>query len=124
MGPSLRGNCDYIFILKQPFYNQRKRLYEHYCSMFPTFEMFCKTLDQCTENFECMVINNKASSNRIEDMVYWYKAEPHENFKVGAPQFWKYNDQFYDEDGDDDEYVDINSFSKKNSVPLHVTKYE
>jgi hypothetical protein len=124
MGPHLRGQLDYIFILKQPFYNQRKRLYEHYCSMFPTFEMFCKTLDQCTENYECMVINNKAVSNKIEDMVFWYKAESHENFRVGAPQFWKYNDEFLDEESDNEDDFDINSFQKKNSISLTVKKLD
>lgn len=124
MPPSYRGNIDFTFILKQPLYNQRKRLYEHYCSMFPTFEMFCKTLDQCTENHECMVIDNTVNSNKIEDMVFWYRAEEHENFRVGAPQFWQYNDQFLDEESENEDDFDINSFQKKNSVPLTVKKLD
>ena len=28
-----------------------------------TFEMFCQVMDQYTENYECLVINNNAKSN-------------------------------------------------------------
>lgn len=121
--PAFRGNMDFVFILRQPYYNQRKRIYENFCSIFPTFEMFCKTLDQCTENYECMVINNTVNSSRIEDMVFWYKAEPHDDFKVGAEQYWQFNDQYCDEDSEEED-VDINSYSKKNSVPLDVQKLD
>ena len=40
-----------------------------------TFEMFCQVMDQCTENFECLVVNNNAKSNKLEDQVFWYKAD-------------------------------------------------
>ena len=43
--------------------------------MFPSFEMFCQVMDQCTENYECLVINNNAKSNKLTDQVFWYKAE-------------------------------------------------
>ena len=72
--PNLRTNVDFVFILRENFVNNRKRLYDHYAGMFPTFEMFCQVMDQCTENFECLVINNNAKSNKLEDQVFWYKA--------------------------------------------------
>lgn len=123
--PAFRGNMDYIFILKQPFLNQRRRLYEHFCSMVPTFDAFCKILDQCTENHECLVVNNRNISNDITDMLFWYKAESHENFRVGAPQFWQYNDQYLNEDEEEDEdNFDINGLQKRNSVPLTVKKLD
>ena len=37
--------------------------------------MFFQVMDQCTENYECLVINNNAKSNKLEDQVFWYKAE-------------------------------------------------
>ena len=30
-------------------------------------------MDQCTENYECLVINNNAKSNKLTDQVFWYK---------------------------------------------------
>ncbi len=49
--PNLRSNIDYVFILRENIYSNRRRLYEHYAGMFPTFEIFCQVMDQCTENF-------------------------------------------------------------------------
>lgn len=86
--PVLRTQIDYVFILRENLISNRKRLYENYAGMFPTFDIFCQVMDQCTENFECLVINNNAKSNRLEDQVFWYKAEPHGSFKMGAHEFW------------------------------------
>ena len=93
--PNLRTNIDYVFILRENYVSNRKRLYEHYAGMFPTFEMFCQVMDQCTENYECVVINNNAKSNQLVDQVFWYKATPHEDFKIGAKAFWDYSDKNY-----------------------------
>ena len=93
--PNLRTNIDYIFILRENYVSNRKRLYEHYAGMFPTFEMFCQVMDQCTEDFECLVINNNAKSNKLTDQVFWYKAEPHGDFKIGAEAYWEYSKNNY-----------------------------
>ena len=90
--PNLRTNIDYIFILRENYMSNRKRLYEHYAGMFPNFEMFCQVMDQCTENFECLVIHNNAKSNKLTDQVFWYKAEAHDNVKLGSQQFWDYSE--------------------------------
>jgi hypothetical protein len=61
--PTLRTNIDYVFILREPYIANRKRIYENYAGMFPTFESFSQVMDQCTENFECLVINNNSKSS-------------------------------------------------------------
>ena len=63
--PNLRTNIDYVFILREPYIANRKRIYENYAGMFPTFESFTQVMDQCTENFECLVINNNSKSNKL-----------------------------------------------------------
>ena len=93
--PNLRSNIDYIFILRENILSNRKRLYDHYAGMFPTFEMFCKVLDNCTQNYECLVIHNGAKSNNIEDQIFWYKAEMHDSFKMGSPKIWNYHEKKY-----------------------------
>ncbi len=121
--PQLRSQVDYTFILRENIWSNRKRLYEHYAGMFPTFEMFCETMDQCTENYECLVIDNTSKSNRIEDQVFWYKAEKTSSFRMGAPQFWKFNKTNYiDDDSDEGDEIDINQYRKKNSIQLNVKK--
>jgi len=91
--PNLRTNIDYVFILRENYVSNRKRLYEHYAGMFPNFEMFCQVMDQCTENYECLVINNNAKSNKLTEQVFWYKAEPHEDFKLCSPDHWEVDRQ-------------------------------
>jgi hypothetical protein len=101
--PNLRTNIDYIFILRENILKNRQRIYEQYAGMFPTFEMFCATMDQCTENFECLVIHNGSKSNKIEDQVFWYKADDHPNFRMGSEKIWDFCRQNYPEDDDDDD---------------------
>ena len=35
--PNLRTNIDYVFILREPYMANRKRIWENYAGMFPTF---------------------------------------------------------------------------------------
>lgn len=87
--PALRTNVDYVFILREPYLSNRRRIFENYGSVFPTFEFFCQVMDQCTQNYECLVINNNTQSNKLEDAVFWYKAQIHPDFKLGAKEFWE-----------------------------------
>ena len=98
--PNLRTNIDYTFILREPYIANRKRIYENFAGMFPTFESFCQVMDQCTENYECLVVSNNAKSNKLEDQIFWYKASPHKDFKLGSKEFW---DMSKDIGSDDDE---------------------
>ena len=91
--PNLRTNIDYVFLLRENIVSNRKRIYDHYAGMFPTFEMFCQIMDQCTENYECLVINNNSKSNKLTDQVFWYKAEPHEDFRICSQQAWDFSDK-------------------------------
>ena len=120
--PNLRTNIDYVFILRENIVANRKRIYESYAGMFPTFEIFCQVMDQCTENYECLVIYNNAKSNALEDQVFWYKAEPHEDFRIGADAFWKYHDDHYDDTVDEDEFDP--SQIKRTRTVINVQKVE
>jgi len=99
--PVLRNNIDYVFILRENKISNRRRIYEHYAGMFPKFEMFCNVMDQCTENYECLVIHNSSKSNKIEEQIFWYKAEDRGDFKIGNEAFWNLDNDSDDEDDDD-----------------------
>lgn len=88
LSSNFRTNIDYTFILRENNLHNRERIYKNYAGMFPTFDIFCHVMDNCTENYECIVIDNQTKSNKIEDQVYWYKAQIHDNFKVGSPSYW------------------------------------
>ena len=113
--PNLRTNIDYVFILREPYIANRKRIWENYAGMFPTFESFCQVMDQCTENFECLVINNNAKSNKLNDQIFWYKAQNHSNFKLGSKEFWDLSKDINSDE--EDELYDPNSVQKKGGGP-------
>ena len=121
--PNLRANIDYVFLLRENIYSNRKKLYEQYAGMFPTFEMFNSTMDQCTENYECLVIHCSAKSNKLEDQVFWYKADSHEKFKLCTNEIWEYSNQHYVEE-DDEEEDEIKEYmkSKRKGPELQIKK--
>jgi hypothetical protein len=98
--PNLRTNIDYVFILREPYIANRKRIYENYAGMFPTFESFCQVMDQCTENYECLVIDNNVKSNKLSEQIFWYKADStiRHDFKLGAKEFWEMSKNMKDDD--------------------------
>ena len=113
--PTLRTNIDFVFILRENYIANRKRIYENYAGMFPTFESFCQVMDQCTENYECLVINNNSKSNKLQDQVFWYKAENHNDFKLGSKEFWELSKGVNSDD--EDEKYDPNSIKKRGAGP-------
>ena len=86
--PVLRGQVDYVFILRENQVSARKKIYEQFAGIFPSFELFCQIMDQCTEDYECLVIHNGSKTNKIEDCVFWYKAELRPDFKIGSRELW------------------------------------
>jgi hypothetical protein len=113
--PTLRTNIDYVFILRENYIANRKRIYENYAGMFPTFESFCQVMDQCTENYECLVINNNSKSNKLHDQVFWYKADNHNDFRLGSKEFWELSKSINDED--EEEKYDPNAVKKRGAGP-------
>jgi hypothetical protein len=100
--PTLRTNIDYVFILREPYIANRKRIYENYAGMFPTFESFCQVMDQCTENYECLVIDNNVKSNKLSEQIFWYKAnlDIRNDFKLGSKEFWEMSKSITDDEED------------------------
>lgn len=121
--PAMRTQIDFCVLCRENIVSNRKRLYEHYAGMFPTFEIFSQVMDQCTQNYECLIIDNTSKSNEITSQVFWYKADNHPPFKLGAPEFWQYHSQNYGENDEEEDEVDISSLQKKkNAIAINVKK--
>ena len=117
--PNLRTNIDYVFLLREPYISNRKKIYENYAGMFPTFESFCQVMDQCTENYECLVINNNSKSNKLTEQIFWYKAAHHKPFKLGAKEFWEISASM---NSDDEEEVYDPNTRKQKGPKINVKK--
>ena len=116
--PNLRTNIDYVFILREPYITNRKRIYDNYAGMFPNFEAFSQVMDQCTENYECLVIDNNSKSNKLEDQIFWYKATSHSDFKLGNKEYWNLSKNI---NSDDEEEV-YNAKENKKGPNIKVRK--
>jgi hypothetical protein len=128
--PILRGQVDYVFILRDNVMGNRRRIYENYASMFPSIDIFNQVMDQCTEDYHCLVIDNTSASNNLEDIVFWYKAKPHnEEFTLCSREIWAESKQKErmmldnDIDGDDVYNPEHPSLRRtKNPIKINVNK--
>lgn len=121
--PDLRTNIDYVFLFYDNNISNRRKLFEHYAGIFPSYDLFSQTLDKCTENYGCMVINNKSRSSKIEDVVFWYRAKDrtNEKFSVGCSQFNVLHNKNYDENWRKKQRMfDMNSTKKKKGCLVNV----
>jgi hypothetical protein len=116
--PDLRANVDYLFILRENIIDNQKKLWKYFFGMFPTLASFQQTFMACTENFECLVLDNTCKSNKIEDCVYWYKAKPDRIYRIGCPQIWKYASKHYKKDHDEEDKPNKIEDKKRDSIVI------
>jgi hypothetical protein len=60
------------------------------------------------------VVNNNTQSNKLEDTIFWYKAEIHGDFKMGKPELWRQSEmmaRFKEEE-------DVNVYNPQASMKL------
>lgn len=76
IGPELRTSIDYVFVTKQIDFEEKKMIYIHYASFVPSFDIFCSILDSiCQSDDMVMVIDNSASSDNIQNRIFWFKIQ-------------------------------------------------
>jgi|SaaInlStandDraft_5_1057022.scaffolds.fasta_scaffold18577_2 hypothetical protein len=71
--PCLRYRFNYIFLFNYNNIEVRRKLYEYYGGMFPTFDIFCQIFDNYTKHSNCLVIDNITRSDKFEDKIYLYE---------------------------------------------------
>jgi hypothetical protein len=120
LNPAMRSNIDYLFILKENIIQNREKIYKNFFGIFPNFESFNEVLNQCTQNYECLVLDNSSTSSKIEDVVFWYKAKVGRKFRMGSPALWEHHKRNYDKHHNQPQ--ETMEIKKKNAVSVKVTK--
>lgn len=96
LGPVMRGNGDFFFIMAEPRTYYRRQIYDSYASVIPTRELFNRLMDKITKNRGCMVIDNSSNESTLENIVFSYKAPLRNEFRVGGEKYeedlWLDND--------------------------------
>jgi hypothetical protein len=125
--PDLRSNIDYIFVFRDNILQNREKIWKNFFGIFPTFDMFNQVMNACTENYECVVLDNTVKSNKVEDVVFWYKAKLRDNFRVGHPSFWNMHAKKYDPNYDEHDNsitAEVSSSGSKNqAIKISKLKY-
>lgn len=95
--PAVRTCIDGTFILREPNIKNRKAIFENYAGILGDFQIFCDLMDQLTEDYTALYIDNSKQSNNIEDCVFWYKPKIVPNtFKFGCDEYWEFHNERYD----------------------------
>lgn len=117
--PDYRQNLDYVFLLADDNTINKKKLYENYCGMFRTFDIFSRVFNVLTKDFSCLVINNRGVRNNILEKIFWYKAGNSKK-KFGCKQYVEFSENNYNEnwnkikeDKNYDDYLYENRKNKK-----------
>lgn len=100
MGPDLRSNVDYVFVSRENIVSNKKRLYEQFFGVFPSYDTFDQVFSQCTDDFHFIVLDNSINSTNPEDCIFLYKAEIREPFRLCHPSAWTFHKTNYDENHD------------------------
>ncbi len=114
--PELRSNIDYVFVFNEPSHKNKRKIYDDYAGMVPNFNYFCNILDACTKDHECLVIKTSGNSTEINEQLFWYKAEQHNDFRVGHKRLWKFhskkfNNNYHEEDNENK--IEMDQLKKK-----------
>lgn len=70
INPELRCNLDYVFIFKDHFERNLKRIYAYYANVFPTYDAFKTVFLQITKGYNCMVIDLRKPD--IASSIYYF----------------------------------------------------
>lgn len=83
IAPELRSNFDYVFLNAGFNAPIEKRLYDHYCGVFPDFKCFRQVYEQiCTSSNEYLQISNRICSASFFDKVHWFRTDVEKPFIV------------------------------------------
>lgn len=125
LSPDLRANIDYVFVLRENILANKEKIYKNFFGIFPSFDIFNQVMTKCTENFECLVLDNTSRSNEVEDVVFYYKANVRGKFRIGSAEFWQHHKKHYNEhydDSDEEERTQKRRIKEKESAKVKVNK--
>lgn len=87
--PTIRGNTDFILIMKTIQGRQREALWEDFGD-FLTRDAFNRIVDAYTEDNEILVVNT-CPDQHVDpmEMMRWWKAQEIGPFRMGSKEYWE-----------------------------------
>lgn len=126
MKQHLRSAIAYCFLFQEKIKANKKRLHEYFFSVIEDYRIFSKILYQCTRDYECLVLDNVYNGDKIEDSVYFYKADPNiPNFVIGKPCYYKLAELFQKKLQDDKHlYENLIDMDVNNGLDRITTRHK
>lgn len=85
----MRGSFDYAVFTMDNSPAVRERIWKQFAGFFRTLDEFEQAFMALTTDFRAMVIDLRSRSYKLEDCVYWYRADPNlRAFRMGHPDIW------------------------------------
>lgn len=87
--PALRGNVDAVFLMNDRGANLEKMYNTFATGVFDNFNEFKLIFKQVTQDRNAMVIDQNNDSDKLQDLVFYYKAQDRGPFRMGSAEDWK-----------------------------------
>ena len=94
----IRTNSDFIYVMKQT--SCIDNLYKTFFSGFENKRDFKTVLTLCTQDYECLVLDNTKPTTDISEVCFYYKAKFGRKFKFGSKDLWNYHSKWNMSDED------------------------
>jgi predicted ATP-binding protein involved in virulence len=87
--PDLRAQIDYLYVMRDNIVANRQRLYKNLFGCVSSFENFQSLMDNCTQNYECLCLDNTVQTVQPSECIFWYKAQMDlDDFSLGRNVFF------------------------------------
>lgn len=78
VGPMIRGNSDFVFLLPQNGLAAKKTLIQDHLEFLPDFRLSMMLLDKATKNHRALVIHKTDSQIEYIDEIQWFRAHDYD----------------------------------------------
>ena len=90
LGPDLRTQFSYIICCADNIHANRKRIWNYFAGVVPTYREFDAIMQSCTQDHSCLVIDNSNPSASVQNSIFHWKARLHPPpYKLCKPVYWK-----------------------------------
>ena len=120
--PELRSQFNFIALLADDNFSNRRKLYEHYAGIFPKYSVFENLFMQITDDYGTMIIDNSSNTRDLNERIFWYKAKSKSNFSICSSRFIQFHQENYQKEDEKKKNIfDINDLCH-NKINIIVSK--
>lgn len=90
--PEYRTNINVLFVFGEDSHIERRKLFDSFFGFLDSYQTFSEILNETTQNYGVLVLDRTVKSNKPEDKLFEWRADPDVRFKAGDAKFQAYGD--------------------------------